>query len=192
MRWRLVGPIGGPIVFFTVAALVFGGLSWVTYTALAVERAQREAAARAELGNNLRVALWRLDGRMLPALGVEDSRPFYHYAPADPNASYGPAATPLLAATLPDWMKLHFRLDPEQGWESPQVLELAAIDQVRGVWPEMPLRNSTPDRLVLLNDLKRKYPASETQLTFLSRDRAIPPDSLPLAAPLLTGEVNTA
>jgi hypothetical protein len=27
----------------------------------------------------------------------------------------------LLCAELPDWMKLHFQLDPETGWDSPQV-----------------------------------------------------------------------
>ncbi len=191
MRWRCIGPIGGPLVFFTVAALVLGGLSWVTYTALAVERAQREAAAQAELGNNLRVALWRLDGRMLPSLGVEDSRPYYHYAPADPNVPLSLVATPLLAATLPDWMNLHFRLDPDRGWESPQVLDVIAIDQVRDLLPEMPLRNSTTAREELLNDLKRLYPVQETLLTLTRRERAIPPDSLPLAAPLVAGEVNS-
>src|SRR5262245_49532365 len=120
MSRRLLGPVGGPVVFFLVAVLVFAGLGWVTYMALGVERAQREAAARAEVGHNLRVALWRLDGRMLPALGVEDSRPFYHYDSADPTGAYGPAATPLLAATLPEWMKLHFQLDPTDGWRSNQ------------------------------------------------------------------------
>src|SRR5262245_18003467 len=141
MSRRLLGPVGGPIAFFLVAALVFGGLGWVTYSALGVEAAQREAAARAELGANLRVALWRLDGRMLPTLGVEDSRPFYHYVPADPNSPYGAAATPLLAATLPDWMKLHFQLDPVSGLASPQVLDAAVADRIRLAWPELPLRN---------------------------------------------------
>ena len=56
MTRRLLGPICGPIVFFLVAALVFAGLGWVTYSALCVEQAQREAAAQAELGNHLRVA----------------------------------------------------------------------------------------------------------------------------------------
>jgi hypothetical protein len=103
MMRRLLGPVGGPIVFFLVTVSIFGVLGWVTHSALGVEQAQREAAARAELGSNLRVALWRLDGRMLPALGVEYSRPFYHYGPADPINGYGFAATPLLTTTLPEW-----------------------------------------------------------------------------------------
>ena len=61
MTRRLFGTVSGPIAFFLVAALVFAGLGWVTYSALGVEHSQRESAARAELGNNLRVALWQLD-----------------------------------------------------------------------------------------------------------------------------------
>src|SRR5262245_44702789 len=99
MSRRLLGPVGGPIAFFLVAALVFAGLGWVTHSALGVEQAQREAAARAKLGSQLREALWQLDSRMLFPLGVEDSRPFYHYAPADTAGNVN-LATPLLDANL--------------------------------------------------------------------------------------------
>ena len=189
MSRRLLGPVGGPIVFFLVAALVFGGLGWVTYAALGVEQAQREAAARAELGANLRVALWRLDGRMLPALGVEDSRPFYHYVPADPNTLYGAAATPLLTADLPDWMKLHFQLDPAAGWESPQVPGPAVAERIRLAWPDLPLRNLDPSREQVLAAVKAKFPVLPTCNVFAARALATQDDSLPLAAPLITGEL---
>src|SRR3954469_14422170 len=116
MLRRLLGPVSGPFMFFLIAALVFAGLGWVTVAALRGEGAQREAASRAELGNNLRVALWRLDGRMLPGLGVEDSRPFHHYNSADPLSGSTAGPTPLLAAPLPEWMKLHVQLDPVAGW----------------------------------------------------------------------------
>jgi signal transduction histidine kinase len=180
---RLLGPVGGPIAFFLVAALVFGGLGWVTYSALGVEQAQREAAARAELGANLRVALWRLDGRMLPTLGVEDSRPFYHYVPADPNSAYGAATTPLLAATLPDWMKLHFQLDPEKGWESPQVLDPAVAERVRLAWPELPLRNLGGEREQALTKVKLTCPVQVTCESFASRDQAFAEEPLPPQVP---------
>src|SRR5262245_26237700 len=134
MSRRLLGPVGGPIVFFLVAALVFAGLGWVTYAAIGVEHAQREAAARAELGYNLHRALSRLDVRMLSTFWGEDNRQYYDYAPPDP------AATPLLAAKLPDWMKLHFQLDPATGWGSPQVLDDGEVaDRVRQAWGDPPL-----------------------------------------------------
>lgn len=191
MSPRLLGRVGWPSVFFLVAGLVFAGLGWVTYAALGVEQAQREAAARAELGNNLRVALWRLDGRMLPALGVEDSRPFYHYDSADPAGAYGPAATPLLAATLPDWMRLHFQLDPAKGWTSNQApTDRGECERVKEAWADLPLPNFCSGRELVLADIKNKFPVRTTCELFGARDRAIPADSLPFAAPLFT-EVNS-
>lgn len=182
---RLLGPVGGPITFVLVAALAFGGLAWVTVASLRVEEAQREAAARAELGNNLRVALWRLDGRMLPALGVEDSRPFYHYESADPLTGSTAAPTPLLAAPLPDWMKLHVRLDAAAGWESPQVLSPESRERVEEAWPDFPLRNATPDRAEALCEIRGKYPSRPTLDLLAAREQATPTDARPFAAPLV-------
>ncbi len=185
MSRRLLGPVGGPITFFLFAALVFAGLGWLTVVALRVEQAQREAAARAELGNNLRVALWRLDGRMLPALGVEDSRPFYHYTSADPATGSTAGPTPLLAAPLPDWMKLHVQLDPVAGWESPQVLAPDARDRVADAWPDLPLRNTTADRAAVLAAMKGRYPVAGTCELLAARERATPADDRAFAAPLI-------
>src|SRR5262249_14368394 len=181
----LLGPVGGPVVFFLVAALVFAGLGWVTYMALGVERAQREAAARAELGNNLRVALWRLDGRMLPALGVEDSRPFYHYNSPDPLNGSTTGPTPLVAAPLPEWMKLHVQLDPANGWDSPQVLSPDACARVTDAWPDLPLRNVTSDRAEVLNSLRGNYPSRSTLELLAARERANTADGRPFAAPIV-------
>lgn len=189
---RLLGPVGGPFMFFLVAALVFAGLGWVTVAALRVEQAQREAAAQAELGNNLRVALWRLDGRMLPALGVEDSRPFYHYTSADPLSGSVAGPTPLLAAPLPEWMKLHVQLDPVAGWDSPQVLSPEAADRVSQAWPDLPLRNNTADRASVLTSLKGKYSAPGTCELLAAREQATPSDARPFAAPLVDPQPQSA
>jgi hypothetical protein len=156
MSRRLLGPVGGPIVFFLVAGLIFAGLGWVTVAALRVENAQREAALRADREKDLRIALWRLDARMLPALGVEDTRPYHEfrtYSQDDPITLYGPACAPLLAADLPDWMQLHFQVEPEGTWESPQVLTDATRIALRRNWPELPLRNATKARSELFASL---------------------------------------
>jgi signal transduction histidine kinase len=182
---RLFGPVGGPITFVLVAALAFGGLAWVTVASLRVEEAQQRAAAQADLGNNLRVALWRLDGRMLPALGVEDSRPFYHYESADPLSGSTAGPTPLLAAPLPDWMKLHVQLDPATGWDSPQVLAPEARERIEEAWPDLPLRNATPDRAAVLAALRGKYPVRPTADLLAAREQANPADARPFAAPLV-------
>jgi len=189
MNRRLLGPVGGPILFFLVAGLVFAGLGWVTVASLRVEQAQRDAAAQADLGNNLRVALWRLDGRMLPALGVEDSRPYHHYtaySSRDAAREYGPACAPLLAAPLPDWMQLHFEVDPADGWRSPQVLKPHAAAELGLFWPSLPLRNANPDRAALLDLLGKKYATGHVIDVFAARERAIPSGSPPLAGAQFT------
>src|SRR6185437_8447579 len=185
MSRRLLGPFGGPILFLIVAGLVFAGLGWVTHEALQVEEAQREAALRADREKDLRIALWRLDGRMLPALGVEDTRPFHEYktySPDDPITVYGPACAPLLAADLPDWMQLHFQVDPVGSWESPQVLSPATERVLRENWPDLLLRNATKPRTELFAAISTKFPARQAGEFFAFRERMAPGTS-PLAPP---------
>lgn len=186
MNRRLLGPVGGPIGFFVAAGLVFAVLGWVTSAALRVEESQIESALRADREKDLRIALRQLDGRMLPALGVEDTRPFHEYrtySADDPITLYGPACAPLLAADLPDWMQLHFQVDPEGGWESPQVLTKATRLSLRRNWPELPLRNANKPRAELLAALGTKFPARQVSDAFAARERAAPQPS-PLTAPL--------
>ena len=186
MNRRLLGPIGGPVGFFVAAALVFAVLGWVTSAALRVEESQIESALRADREKDLRIALRQLDGRMLPALGVEDTRPFHEYrtySADDPITLYGPACAPLLAADLPDWMQLHFQVDPEGGWESPQVLTKATRLSLRRNWPELPLRNANKPRAELLAALGTKFPARQVSDAFAARERAAPQPS-PLTTPL--------
>src|SRR5262249_37056013 len=181
---RLLGPVGGPFLFFLVAALVFAGLGWVTVAALRVEQAQREATAQAAHSANLRVAVRQLDTRMLSTLVIEDSRPFYHYHSADPLSGSTAGPTPLLAAPLPDWMKLHVQLDPTSGWDSPQALDHAAAGRVEAAWPDLPLRNNTASRAEVLNSIKQKHPVVGTWSLLGARDQAIADNSLPFAVPL--------
>lgn len=186
MTRRLLGPVGGPVVFFLIAGLVFAGLGWVTVAALRVEDAQREAARRADREKELRIALVRLDARMLPALGVEDTRTFHEYktfSPDDPITVYGPASAPLLASDLPDWMSLHFQLDPDASWESPQVISRTTLTTLRRYWPEFPLRNTTTARREALNSLAVKYPPKQACEVFAARERALPHHS-PATRPL--------
>src|SRR5437764_8639473 len=60
----------GLLVFLLIAVLVVGGLGWVT-----------AATLRLELSGQMRLALWRLDGRVSPAIAREDSRPCQQYDP---------------------------------------------------------------------------------------------------------------
>jgi signal transduction histidine kinase len=174
-RW--LGPVGGPLALLLVAGLAFAGLGWVTVAALRVEEAHRESARAADREKLLRIALWRLDARMLPALGVEDTRQFHEFktfSPDDPITVYGPASAPLLVGDLPDWMQLHFQLDPDGAWESPQVLNSSQRTALKLNWPGMPLKNANKPREQQLAALNAKFPAKLVGELFASRDRSPP------------------
>jgi signal transduction histidine kinase len=174
---RLLGPVGGSVLFVLIAALVFAGLGWVTVAALRVEDAQRKAAAEAQLATTLRDALWQLDGRMLHPLLTEDNRPFYHYL-TDTNADDPTIYAPLLPAPLPDWMKLHVHLDPAAGWQSPQVPQPELAKQYKATCTFQQLRNMTPERAAALAELNAKFPAQHA-VVLLAKGREVPPDSPP-------------
>lgn len=177
----------GAVVFLAVGALVFAGLGWVTVAGLRVEEAQREAAAQAALSTNLRLALWRLELRMAPILTGEDIRPYDHYA-ADPTAD-NTLPSPLLDATLPPWMKLHFQVDPDAGWQSPQVPPADVAEQLRNF---VPTPNVTAERQKLLAGCSVDFPARQAESWLFPRDRTpervpAPPGSTPAPAEPVTG-----
>jgi signal transduction histidine kinase len=178
-----------------LAALVVGGLVWVSVTALGVEAAERQAAAQADVSKRERLALWRLDSHLLPPLAVENNRPFNNYlalatpAPVvlDPNwlplTDPGRVPSPLLSAELPGWMLLHVQLDPAGGWGSPQVLPPAVTANLRGEGLDLPLTNCTQARSLLLDDLRVKFPPDVTLRTLADLDSR-DPDTAPFAVPV--------
>ncbi|VTR99617.1 sensor histidine kinase [Tuwongella immobilis] len=163
----------GGLVLAGVALLVFGGLSYATVAALRLESAQLESLHQAAQAEQLRLALWRLDSRMTPALAREESRPFANFLTiSSPTSAFTNIGTPwgasavwlpspLLSAELPDWMQLHFQLDSKQGWQSPQVPQ-GVIERFVSVAQGMDLRNVTPERRHELDRLCTLFPARET------------------------------
>ena len=96
MRHFFRGRMGSCAVFLLVAVLVVGGLGWVTYAALEVEREQFRARADADLTQKLHVALWRLDGRVAPALAVDSCWPVTIWAsPVKPGSRRRKAGMPV-------------------------------------------------------------------------------------------------
>lgn len=155
-RW--FKPFGGAIAFALMSLIVLGVLGWVTYESLHIERAEREASARAKIQNLERIALWQIDGTLLPTLGVESNRPYTQYFalsyPSSPTrdnpgefVATSAVPSPLLSATMPDWMLLHFQLDPIQGWDSPQVLAPEVTAKVLRITANpASLSNVSPER----------------------------------------------
>src|SRR5262245_32449134 len=172
MRRIFRGKVGGLAVFLLVAGLVIGGLGWVTAAALRLEREQMQARADNELTQKLHIALWRLDGRVAPALTLEDNRPYNHYsavfAPSYAVKTDGTAweqgmviePSPLLYADLPEWMTVHFQVDEEWGWQSPQVPRGALRRRLMNPDAHLPQCNlDTDDRRNILDDLEKAIPA---------------------------------
>jgi signal transduction histidine kinase len=189
---RLNGPAGACGAFLFVAALVAGGLGWVTHAALDVEASRIEADNRAERSNKERLALWRLDGQMLFALGLENNRPFAHYSPL--HATYSAIDTganglelgvarnpsPLLSTDVQPWMLLHFQIDPETGWESPQVLETELAERLQNPPLNWSTANCTDARRERLAELEAKFPAHELIPTLTESERTFA-DETPFA-----------
>ncbi len=191
------GKMGPFIGFLGIAALVLGGLGYITHAALRIENDQRLANAAREIDRmraekareqeeryqeelrrydlkraaDLRLALWYLDSTVIPALAREDSRPYPHYVslyspfPAvtqngvacEPGQVYLPS--PLMTATLPKWMLLHFQIDPVNGWTSPQVIPESLQKMLRRQPIELALHNVDEAHKKLLDELKSAYPA---------------------------------
>jgi signal transduction histidine kinase len=169
MRYWLRGKRGGSLAFLLIAALVAGGLGWVTAAALSLEERQLKSAAEAELNGQLQFALSLLDSRVRPYLAREDSRPYNHYSvlsapslafddrgrPVSPGRVLEPS--PLLNADLQDWMLLHFQVEEESGWCSPQVPSPVVLQRLQGPGVKAMLVNHTPRRSQLLRELDAQF-----------------------------------
>lgn len=191
---RPFSPFGAAISFLAVTALVVGGLAAVTRAALREESSHLAAATRYERSTKERLALWRLDSQMLPALSLENNRPFAHYQALHatftavdgehdvPAANAVRLPSPLLSADTPEWMLLHFQVDPETGWESPQVLTAEQFDRLQSPPLSLSVAGCTDARRDLLETLRTKFPAAELAETLAGRDRGVP-DGSPFVVP---------
>lgn len=187
MRRTLFTPLRAVLGLVLLALLVVGGLAWVSVSALQAEADRRRATAAIDRSNREHFALWRLDSHLLAPLGVENNRPYTNYtalaAPAPvvlddaglPTADPGRVPSPLLSADLPAWMLLHFELDAERGWRSPQVLPPTLARTLAAEPLSLPLTNCTPDRGRRLDSLRTRFPLRPTLAALAAIDRRDPP-----------------
>lgn len=165
----LKGKRGGLIALLAVAGLVLGGLTWLTRAALELEQKEYATRVEAELNNQLRVALWRLDSRIFPLLALESSRPYYHYTPTysppwalqQAGKQWNPAKviepSPLLNDPLPGWILLHFQVSEQGAWQSPQVPNQADVERLNA----LAMENVTTERQKRLDALKGQLTAKD-------------------------------
>jgi len=184
MKDWMRGKSGGLAVFLIIAGLVAGGLGWASAAVLRLEGEQRAQRQEAELASRLRLALWRLDSRILPLLAREDSRPFSHYSTVfAPPLAFSPAGkcclpgtvletSPLLGADLQDWMLLHFQVDQKSGWESPQAPSEELLKRLDIPLKRLPHTNISPERKQLLDRLAHTLAAP--RLLEIAREKSKP------------------
>jgi len=119
-------------LFAVCVVVALAALSWISATALGLDRAERNARRRAELEESVRLALWRMDSALSPLIAQESARPYFAYTPFYPvqraytsmfaQISEGEVLTPspLLIQVSPRIL-LHFQFGPDGAVTSPQV-----------------------------------------------------------------------
>jgi signal transduction histidine kinase len=187
MRYWLRGKRGGLIAFLVIAALVAGGLGWMTSAVLRLEREQLEARVRSDQDDLLRLAMWQLEARVAPALTLEDNRPYNDYSPVfatskayvctsdnkwEPDTILVPSA--LLGADLPDWVLLHFQTDAAGHWSSPEVVSNKLSCQLQESGLQASCTNVTPQRAELLHELQKDLSATDLLSEVRLRGEFIP------------------
>ncbi|HYO65485.1 MAG TPA: histidine kinase dimerization/phospho-acceptor domain-containing protein, partial [Archangium sp.] len=113
-------------------ALACGALAWLSLTTVRLERAEAKARADALVEERVRLALWRMDGRLARLIAQESTRavdawaPFYVPLRAfdEAGAAREPSATRIASTLLfgtPEGVRLHFTFTGAGPLGSPQV-----------------------------------------------------------------------
>lgn len=129
MRRRVVW-----MIFAICLTVVLGAMGWISATALELARAEKEARRNAQLEENVRLTLWRMDSALAPLITQEIARPYFAYSAfysadrsyprmfAEPGGKADEWMVPseLLSFHSP-YIHVHFQLSPESALSSPQV-----------------------------------------------------------------------
>lgn len=120
------------MTFLLFLALGLGAMGWMTRQVLLLEQSQARATAAAQLEENVRLALWRMDYAIAPLISQENSRPYFEYQPVFPaERAYTRMYTelkngdvlvpsPLLTRAYDARILLHFQVGPDGKLTSPQ------------------------------------------------------------------------
>lgn len=125
------------LAFAAAVVAVFAAMGWITLTVLRLDAAGAESRRRAELEENVRLALWRMDSALAPLIAAEHARPYAAFrAPAGPpSKGKGPAdaaaasiapseriTPPPLPGRTESFARLYFQFDPDGRLTSPQAV----------------------------------------------------------------------
>ena len=151
-------------IFAACLAVVFAAMTWVSGTALRLDRAQGEAQRQAQFEEKVRLALWRMDSLLAPLVVQESARPYFHYRAFHPaerayNRMFGElqqgdvlVPSPLLAQTSSNVL-LHFQFAPDGALSSPQVPEEARQQRANRNYLEPETATTNAARLAQLRQM---------------------------------------
>ncbi len=119
-------------IFSICLAVALIAMIWLTRTVLHLGQSRKEAQNQAILEENVRLAMWRMESLLAPLIAQESARPYFHYTAFYPTeraytrmyAEIEPGEvlipSPLLTFQSSNIL-IHFQLDPENRFTSPQV-----------------------------------------------------------------------
>ncbi len=119
------------LAFASCLAVVLGAMGWMSFAVIRLDEAQMKSHREADLEENVRLALWRMDSALTPVIAQESMRPYFLYSafyPTDQMFACTPEGmtrndalvpSPLLTQ-MPLHVLLHFQFDPEGKLSSPQ------------------------------------------------------------------------
>src|SRR3954453_12385205 len=110
------------IIFALCVTIGFAAMAWISLTVLRLER-------QAQVEENVRLALWRMDSALAPLIAQETARPYFAYSPfirtqRAYNKAYSEGEvllpSPLIAQDSP-LIRLHFDFAADGPFTCPQV-----------------------------------------------------------------------
>ena len=113
---RLIWP-----AFLACAVLLLGALGLISMRVVEAQASRKEAEIQADIGQRVRLAMWRMDSEAAAMLVLENNRPTAQFrAFSDRGDGGGPVPSPLLTHP-PDHAHLYFEVGEDGVLRSPQV-----------------------------------------------------------------------
>ena len=113
-------------------ALALFAVGWMSWSVMRLDRSERRARQDAQLGERVRLALWRMESWLAPRIAREGARPYFVYSPFYPaeraytrmfaEIEQGEVLVPSpLLTQRPPEVVIHFQYGPDGALSSPQV-----------------------------------------------------------------------
>lgn len=165
------------VIFGLCLAAEGVALGWISLAAIKLERDQVQAQRQAEIEEDIRLALWRMDSALAPLVGQENAWGHTAYeafspAPRAYTKMYAQIETgavlvpsPLLTYQSP-YIYLHWQIDPQGNFSSPQAptgnrRDLAEVgytthEQINAAADRLDQLRQLLDRATLLASVERR------------------------------------